>query len=125
LILAGPGDELLRRFYAVRERVWQLENAADPYLGRRLRSLLKRAGFERVIATAKYFSYGSSEDVRSFGLARAEDCRDTWYASSAKKHGLATAQDLDAMSEAWVEWSISPEAYAAFAWCRALGWKQP
>ena len=123
LILAGPGDELLRRFYAVRERVWQLENAADPYRGRQLRGLLEHAGFERVVATSKYFSYGSGEDVKSFGLARAEDCGDAWYAGSAIKHGLATASDLDAMSQAWLEWSDSPEAYAAFAWCRALGWK--
>jgi SAM-dependent methyltransferase len=28
LILAGPGEEILRRFYSVRERLWQLENTA-------------------------------------------------------------------------------------------------
>jgi len=123
LILAGPSEELLRRFYAVRERLWQLESAADPYRGRRLRGLLEQAGFDPVVATSKYFSYGTSEDVQSFGLARAEDCRDDWYAHSAQKHGLAHAEDLDAMSRAWVEWSRSPDAYAAFAWCRALGWK--
>ena len=46
-----------------------------------------------------------------------------WYASSAQKYGLATKGDLSAMSQAWIEWSESDEAYAAFAWCRALGWK--
>jgi ubiquinone/menaquinone biosynthesis C-methylase UbiE len=124
LILAGPNDDVLRRFYAVRERVWQLENAADPYRGRQLRSLLERAGFNRVFATSKYISYGTDDAVASFGAARAEDCRrDGWYGRSARKHGLATANDLDAMSQAWLEWSKSPDAYLAFAWCRALGWK--
>jgi ubiquinone/menaquinone biosynthesis C-methylase UbiE len=123
LILAGPHDGLLRRFYTVRERVWLLEHAADPYAGRQLRALLGRAGFERVAATSKYFSYGDAEAVRAFGLARAEDCSDSWYARSAEGHGLARAQDLEAMSRAWIEWSESPDAYAAFAWCRALGWK--
>ncbi len=123
LILAGPNDELLRRFYTIRERVWQLENAADPYRGRQLRGLLARAGFERVVATSKYFSYGTGDAVKSFGLARAEDCSDGWYGRSARKHGLATATNLEAMSRAWLEWSKSPAAYAAFAWCRALGWK--
>jgi ubiquinone/menaquinone biosynthesis C-methylase UbiE len=124
LILAGPNDEVLSRFYAVRERVWQLENAADPYRGRQLRSLLERAGFNRVVATSKYICYGTDDAVASFGAARAEDCRrDGWYGRSARKHGLATANDLDAMSQAWLEWSKSHDAYLAFAWCRALGWK--
>jgi ubiquinone/menaquinone biosynthesis C-methylase UbiE len=123
LIVAGPNDELLRRFYDVRERVWQLEHAADPYRGRRLRSLLNRAGFDRVMATSKYFSYGTGEAVKAFGLARSEDCGEGWYSRSAKRHGLATTNDLDAMGRAWLDWSRSPDAYAAFAWCRAVGWK--
>jgi ubiquinone/menaquinone biosynthesis C-methylase UbiE len=123
LILAGPNEELLRRFYGIRERVWQLENAADPYRGRQLRGLLERAGFDNVVATSKYFCYGTAGAVRAFGLARADDCRDPWYVRSARDHRLATASDLDAMRRAWREWSKSPDAYAAFAWCRALGWK--
>jgi hypothetical protein len=78
LILAGPGDELLSRFYAVREQVWQLENAADPYRGRQLRGLVKAAGFDPVVATSTYFWYGTEDAVKAFGLARAEDCSDGW-----------------------------------------------
>ncbi len=110
MILAGPSHELLRRFYATREQVWLLENTADPYRGRQLRGLLERARFDRVTATSKYFCYGTGEAVESFGLARAEDCGDGWYARSARKHALATASDLDAMSRAWLEWSKSPDA---------------
>ncbi len=123
LILAGPRQELLRRFYAIREQVWLLENTADPYRGRQLRGLPERARFDRVTATSKYFCYGTGEAVESFGQARAKDCGDGWYARSARKHALATAGDLDAMNRAWIEWSESPDAYLAFAWCRALGWK--
>jgi ubiquinone/menaquinone biosynthesis C-methylase UbiE len=123
LILAGPGEELLRRFYAIRERVWQLEGAADPYRGRRLRGLLEAAEFDSVDATSKYFSYGTADAVRAFGVARADECGDGWYGDSARKHGLATAADLDEMRRAWLEWSTSPDGYAAFAWCRAVGRK--
>jgi ubiquinone/menaquinone biosynthesis C-methylase UbiE len=123
LILAGPKVELLRWFYAIRERVWQLESAADPYRGRQLRGLLERAGFDRVVATSKYFCYGTGDAVKAFGRARAEDCSEPWFERSAKRHGLTSASDLNAMSQAWLEWSKSPDAYAAFAWCRALGWK--
>jgi ubiquinone/menaquinone biosynthesis C-methylase UbiE len=123
VILAGPGHELLRRFYAIRERLWLLDDVADPYRGRQLRGLLERTGFKRVTATSKYFSYGTPEAVRSFGRARAEECGDGWYADSAREHGLTDAGELDAMRRAWLEWSESPAAYLAFAWCRALGWK--
>jgi ubiquinone/menaquinone biosynthesis C-methylase UbiE len=125
LILAGPSEPLLRRFYTVRERIWQLDAASDPHRGRSLRGLFTSAGFERVVATAKYFSYGSDDSVRAFGTARAEDCRDDWYVTSAQAHGLATADDLSAMEAAWLEWSQAPDAYAAFAWCRATGFKHP
>lgn len=123
LILAGPGEELLRRFYALRERLWLEDGHADPYRGRRLRGLLEAAGFELVEATSTYLSYGTVEAVRAFGRARAEDCGDTWYRAGALGRGFATAAELDAMRAAWLEWSESPESYLAFAWCRALGRK--
>lgn len=123
LVLAGPDEPLLRRFYAIRERLWQLDGVADPYRGCQLRALLHEAGFERVHATTTYLSYGTSEGVRSFGLGRAEDCRDEEYLEAAQRHGLATAAELDAMERAWNVWSEAPDAFAAFAWGRALGWK--
>jgi SAM-dependent methyltransferase len=123
LILAGPGVELLRRFYRVRERLWQLDGHADPYRGRELRGLLDRAGFDRIAASSKYLCYGTAEDVEAFGSERAGDCGDTWYRRDAIRHGLATESDLDQTQTAWREWSISTDAYAAFAWCRALGHK--
>jgi SAM-dependent methyltransferase len=123
LILAGPHEPLLRRFYAIREQLWQLDAGSDPYRGRALRGLLHAAGFERVVATTKYVCHGTDAAVKSFGIGRAADCRDEWYASAAQKYRLATSSDLDTMEQAWMEWSESPAAYAAFAWCRALGWK--
>jgi hypothetical protein len=48
---------------------------------------------------------------------------DDWYATNAKEAGLATQADLDAMEAAWREWSGAADAYAAFAWCRAVGRK--
>src|SRR6476659_8735430 len=90
LILAGPDVEVLRRFYALRERLWLPDGHADPYRGRELRGLLERAGYESVVATSKYHCYGTPEEVRSFGTNRADDCGDTWYRQDAIAHGLAT-----------------------------------
>ncbi len=122
LILTGLKEDLLRRFYSIRERLWLIEGA-DPYLGRRLRGLFLGAGITDVVATTTYISYGTVEGVREFGLGRAEDCTDDWYVGSALRHGLVTWDDLEAMRLAWLDWSESPTSYAAFAWCRALGRK--
>ena len=120
LILNGAQEPLLRRFYEIRERLWLLDGA-NPYLGRALRGLLDAAGFERVDATTSAMSYGTADSVRSFGLGRADDCRDEWYSSQAVAHGLASAEELDEMRRAWIEWSGSADAYASFSWCRAIG----
>lgn len=122
LILEGPHPELVRRFYDIRERLWQLDGA-DPYRGRQLRGLLLGGGFVDVSATTKYISYGTPEAVKAFGVGRAEDCTDDWFVTSAEDHGLASHSELAELQRAWLEWSESSTSYAAFAWCRALGWK--
>lgn len=123
LILSGPDEPVLRRFYDLRTRLWQDEGVADPYRGRTLRGVLTSAGFERVDATTTSICYGSDAAVRAFGLDRAEDCRDVWYAEGAERLGIGTAEDLRVMELAWLAWSESPDAYAAFSWCRAIGFK--
>jgi ubiquinone/menaquinone biosynthesis C-methylase UbiE len=124
LTLAGPHEDLLRRFYAIREELWVREGA-DPYLGRRLRGLLSESGFADVEATTKAIPYGTTELVATFGRGRAHDCEDPWYVTSAVEADLATSAEIDQMHDAWLEWAESPASYASFTWCRALGWKRP
>jgi SAM-dependent methyltransferase len=80
-------------------------------------------GFQRVQAATNYISYGDENAIREFGIGRADDCTDEWYVESAQREGLANLHDLATMRQAWQEWSASATSYAAFAWCRALGWK--
>ena len=123
LILGGPEEPMLRRFFDLRTRLWQDEGVADPYRGRALRGSLIAAGFERVEASTTSISYGTEASVRTFGRDRAEECRDEWYADGAERLGLGTVEDLRDMARAWLAWSESPDAYAAFSWCRAIGFK--
>jgi SAM-dependent methyltransferase len=122
LILTGPHESLIRRFYDIRERLW-LADGAFPYRGRDLRGLLLASGLGRVEASTRYLSYGTEDAVREFGLGRADDCLDDWYVESSQREGLATPDDLATLRRAWLEWAESPRSYAAFAWCRALGRK--
>jgi SAM-dependent methyltransferase len=119
LILHGPDEPLLRRFYELRLRLWEAQGDVHFHRGRELRGLLLTAGFEDVEAVTTYFSYGTEERVRTFGRGRAADCRDEWYADGLAEHGLATRDEIAALERAWLRWAESPEAFAAFAWGRA------
>jgi SAM-dependent methyltransferase len=123
LILHGPGEQVLRRFYELRLQLWQAQGDVHPHRGRELRGLLLAAGFERVEAMTTYFSYGTEERVRTFGLGRAADCLDEWYVDGLREHGFADQDELDALAQAWTTWAESPDSFAAFAWGRATGWK--
>ena len=123
LILHGPGEPLLRRFYELRLQLWTAQGDVHFYRGRELRGLLVAAGFQEVEAATRYLSYGNEERVRTFGLGRAADCRDEWYVDGLREHGLAEQEEIEALERAWLEWAESPDSFAAFAWGRATGRK--
>jgi SAM-dependent methyltransferase len=121
LILHGPDEPLLRRFYQLRLQIWEAQGDVHYYRGRELRGLLLAAGFEGVEAVVKYLSYGTEERVRTFGLGRAADCRDEWYVGGVTEYGLGDPEEIAELERAWVRWAESPDSFAAFAWGRAIG----
>ena len=121
LILHGPDEPLLHRFYELRLQIWAAQGDVHPYRGRELRGLFQAAGFTQVEARTTYFNYGTEERVRSFGLGRAADCRDEWYTAGVAENGLASEDEIDALEQAWIRWAGSPDSFAAFAWGRAIG----
>ena len=121
LILQGPDEPLLRRFYELRLQLYEAQGDVHIHRGRELRGILLAAGFQQVTAIINYFSYGTAERVRTFGLGRAADCREEWYVDGLTKRGLADQAELDALEQAWIGWVESPDSFAAFAWGRAIG----
>ena len=113
LILHGPDEPLLRRFYALRLQLWEAQGDVAFFRGRELRGLLRSAGFTRVEARTTYVSYGTQERVRTFGLGRAADCRDQRYVGGLVEHGLADRDEIDAFEQAWTRWAESPDSFAA------------
>jgi SAM-dependent methyltransferase len=119
LILHGPNEPLLQRFYELRLALWDAQGDVYYHRGRELRGLLQAAGFEQVEASLAYFSYGTSQSVRTFGLGRAADCRDEWFVGGLAEHRLADVEEIASIEQAWVSWAESSDSFAAFAWGRA------
>jgi hypothetical protein len=109
----------LRRFYDLRLALWEAQGDVHPYRGRELRGLLLGAGFAQVEASVTYFSYGTEERVRTFGLGRAADCRDEWFVGGLTERKLADHDEIDGLEHAWIRWAEAPDSFAAFAWGRA------
>jgi SAM-dependent methyltransferase len=123
LILHGTDVVPLRRFYELRLALWEAQGDVHPSRGRELRGLLLAAGFAQVEASTTYFSYGTEERVRTFGLGRAADCRDEWFVDGLTERGLADRDEIDALEQAWIRWADGPDSFAAFAWGRATAQK--
>jgi SAM-dependent methyltransferase len=119
LVLHGPDEPLLRRFYELRLQLWDAQGDVHSHRGRELRGLLSAAGFVDVDASIRTFSYGTGDRVRTFGLGRAADCRDEWYVDGLAEHGLADQAEIDTLEQAWIHWADAPDSFAAFAWGRA------
>jgi ubiquinone/menaquinone biosynthesis C-methylase UbiE len=123
VILTGSQEPLLRKFYAVREKLWRLEGVAEPRLGKHLRTLLHATGFGEVRAQAHYISHGSDAEVASFGLERAAECEDRWYVEKVLEHKLLSRAELKEIQAAWKKWAVAQDSFVAFTWCRAIGRK--
>ena len=123
LILHGADVVPLRRFYELRLALWEAQGDVHPNRGRELRGLFLAAGFTQVEASTTYFSYGTEERVRTFGLGRAADCRDEWFVDGLTERGIADRDEIDALEQTWIRWAEEPDSFAAFAWGRATARK--
>jgi SAM-dependent methyltransferase len=91
---------------------------------RHLRTLMLEAGFARTEGVAHAPEvYGDLEKTRWFaefavGLLGAPDMTEVIL-----REGWATRDELQALLDALREWAELPDAFAAWLYCGALGWK--
>jgi SAM-dependent methyltransferase len=115
-----PELELGRRIFEMAV----VHEGGNPRYSRHLRTLMLEAGFARTqgVALAPEV-YGDLESTRWFaefavGLFGAES-----MAEVIVGEGWATREELDAMLAAFPEWAELPDAFVAWLYCGALGWK--
>jgi SAM-dependent methyltransferase len=117
-VLLSPETPLLSETLALRARVRQ-HNGSDPFIGRRHRSLLLKAGFVSAEASASLESAGSLDETRKMGewlklqiegLARTA-IAERWITQRRLNEMLA---ELDA-------WAQRPDAFYAVTYCAAIG----
>lgn len=80
-------------------------NGGEPDAGRRLLSWARAAGFTEVTATASTWCYATPEERAWWGGMWADRILESALARQLVDQGMATADDLRDISEAWRRWA--------------------
>ena len=93
---------------------------AEPDAGRRLIGWARAAGFEEVMPSASVWCYATPEDRRWWGTLWSERATESDFARRARDWGLATPEDLAAISRAWLRWSEADDGWFVIVHGEAL-----
>jgi len=119
-----PPDPGLDRWLDVYSRVAR-RNHGEPDAGRRLLAWARAAGFEQVESSASAWCFASSEDRAWWGGLWADRVTRSHMATVAVEGGIASAEELAEMADAWRRWAAAPDGWMALIHGEILGGRQP
>ncbi len=88
-----------------------LANGGEARAGRRLLQWAHAAGLRDVTATASTWLFTADHDGPWWGGLWAERVVSSSFADDAVRHGLASRDELAAISRAWRDWAADPDAW--------------
>jgi ubiquinone/menaquinone biosynthesis C-methylase UbiE len=120
--LISPEDDILD--YAIRIYCkYRQHNGGMPFIGRRLRGLLRTAGFIRTVGSASYETWGTPEAVEAIVSVLLEEFAGSALTKQAVEMGWADDSQMAEITPAVKRWGEHPDAFFAHPWCEAVGWK--
>ena len=118
----GNTEPLLREGYEIYFK-WMRHRGSDLQIGRHLRAVLRQAGFESMVGSASYDSYGAEpESIREHGTTMAGVFSGP-LTEVAIEQGWADKTTLDAIAQKWLGWRDHPDSFVANAMGEVIGWK--
>ena len=119
--LIAPADARLDRVHEIWGR-YRRHCGGDPFMGRRLRALLREAGFAKTVGSASSESWGTADATRSFMPVLKDEFTGPKIAETALRLGWADRAGMDEAAAALDAWGGHPDAFMAIVWCEAVGW---
>ena len=107
-----PADPALDAWLDLYHRVARA-NGGEPDAGRHLLDWAERAGLGDVIPSASVWCFATDEDRQWWGTLWADRITGSAIADRAVALGLATAEDLRRMGDAWRRWADAPSGWFA------------
>ncbi|MCL1475354.1 class I SAM-dependent methyltransferase [Argonema antarcticum] len=115
--LIAPETPQLKEAIAFYQFIQQ-QNGGNPYVGRELKALLKKAGFSKSEFSASYQCYEPLSQAAEYLALRIEASEKI---EGAPEKGWTSKLTLTQMAEGLREWSHHPDGIFAQAWCEAVG----
>lgn len=101
----SPGLERWAELYQQVHR----SNGGEPDAGRRLKAWAREAGFARVEASASIWCFSDDVDREWWGSMWQARVLKSAFAGDALRHGFATQEQLQQISDAWRVWADDPD----------------
>ena len=117
-LIIAPYDARVIRLIDLLEKL-VLHGGGDARIGRRHREVLRKAGFEKIHASASCECDGTPEATRRRGCMAAH-AAETYLTGVAVQQGWATAVELKEMATACRTWAEHPDAFDTITWCEAV-----
>jgi ubiquinone/menaquinone biosynthesis C-methylase UbiE len=108
--LWAPLDPRLDRWLALYHEVAR-SNDAEPDAGRFLLGWAQQAGFAEIVPSASVWCFANETDRAWWGGTWSQRVTVSEFARQAMDRGLATSEELAAMSQAWSEWASAPDGW--------------
>ncbi len=121
--LMSPPDATLTAAHEIWAKHGQ-HCGGDPFIGRRLRALLREAGFAKTVGTASCETWGTPQLARSFMTVLLDELTGPRIAETAIQEGWADQAQMNETARALEAWGNDPDAFMAIVWCEAVGWKE-
>jgi len=119
--IAGPHREALTLFNSLVIEDAFKSVGGDAFIGRRLGTLLRDAGFERLEITPAYaLTFSNARALAGWALARLADGE---FAERVVRRGWISAEEMADLPKSIETWGNDETSVVAAAECMVLGWK--
>ena len=119
--LIAPADAAVTKAYEIWLK-FRRHCGGDPFMGRRLRALLREAGFAKTIGTASSEAWGTPQSTPTIMSALTGEITGPRITEIALQLGWADQAQMDKAARALKDWGDHPDAFMAIVWCEAVGW---
>jgi ubiquinone/menaquinone biosynthesis C-methylase UbiE len=121
--LFGNPNAVVRAAWRMHYATYKKLSSMDLTTGGRLRLLLNKAGFEKLINTASYEDHGDLEGARWIAGFYTRNFDSPDYVNRIIEHGYATSELLAQWRQAWLAWGEDPRSFYSIARTEVVGWK--